>query len=142
MILLPCLMAVAAFFLWSRLFPRERAVAPRKDLPDALKVPDDYMPVSCPPIAEPSRHRCKFSSGSGVTVRGWPSTGGVYILACTGVDLDFLGIDRYHDTERPSESDPDAKSNEEEHCNRSMCISSHYRLECTDSKCSSASVRC
>jgi hypothetical protein len=78
--------------------------------------------TSCPPFDDPSqfRERAKFSAGSAASVKGWPSKGGMYTLGCSGVELDFLGLDRCHDTIRPSESDPDAEANEEEHCNKSM----------------------
>ena len=67
-----------------------------------------------------SRFRVEFSSGTSVMVLGWPSKGGIYVLSsCLGVELDFLELDRFHNTERPSESDADSKFDEEAHCDRS-----------------------
>ena len=112
MTLFPSLQAVAAFFLWTGVFPHQGAMA-TSDWP-----PDE----SCPPFVEPSRFRVEFSAGGGATVMGWPSKGGIYMLeSCTGVELDFLGLGRFHNMERPPKSaDADAKSDEEEHCNKSM----------------------
>lgn len=62
--------------------------------------------------------RVEFLRGPGVQVTGWPAKGGVYILErCLGVELDFLGLDRFHNTPRPS--GPDAAAEEEAHCNKS-----------------------
>ncbi|KGO45363.1 hypothetical protein PEX1_058290 [Penicillium expansum] len=56
-------------------------------------------------------------SGPGVTVYGFPSKGGIYVLHdCLGVELDFLRHDRFQDTPRPSKSDPDYKAKEDAHC--------------------------
>lgn len=42
------------------------------------------------------RFRFSYGSGPGVDVYGWPSKGGVYVLHdCLGVELDFLGYDRF-----------------------------------------------
>ncbi|PTB39492.1 hypothetical protein M441DRAFT_143413 [Trichoderma asperellum CBS 433.97] len=61
--------------------------------------------------------RVEFFRGPGVQVTGWPAKGGVYILErCLGVELDFLGLDRFHNTPRPS--GPDAAAEEEAHCNK------------------------
>ncbi|KAL7915586.1 hypothetical protein GGI35DRAFT_184605 [Trichoderma velutinum] len=64
--------------------------------------------------------RAEFARGPGGFVRGWPSKGGLYVLAhCFGVELDFLGLDRFNNTPRPSISDPAAAAEEEEiHCNK------------------------
>lgn len=60
------------------------------------------------------------SSGPGVTVLGFPSKGGVYILRdCLGVELDFLQLDRFKHTPRPSKSDPDYEAKEDAHCDES-----------------------
>jgi hypothetical protein len=142
MILLPCLMAAAAFFLWTHLFCRQRAVeAPDDDVPDIPAVHGDRVYGLFPPC-ESNRYRAEFTSGSRAIVLGWPSKGGIYSLDCTGVELDFLGLDRFHNTKGPSESDPDARSNEEAHCNWSMWHLNHCRSERTDSICSSAPARC
>ncbi|KAL6859304.1 hypothetical protein J3F83DRAFT_749680 [Trichoderma novae-zelandiae] len=64
--------------------------------------------------------RVEFARGPGGFVRGWPSKGGLYALGpCLGVELEFLGLDRFHNTPRPSISDPTAAAEEEEtHCNK------------------------
>lgn len=54
------------------------------------------------PNLEP-RFWISFSSGAGVTVYGFPSKGGIYSLSsCFTVELDFLGLSRFNDTERPA----------------------------------------
>ncbi|EHK24941.1 uncharacterized protein TRIVIDRAFT_18351, partial [Trichoderma virens Gv29-8] len=64
--------------------------------------------------------RSEFARGPGGFVRGWPSKGGFYVLGpCFGVELEFLGLDRFHNTPRPSISNPTAAADEEEmHCNK------------------------
>jgi hypothetical protein len=116
MILLPCLLAAATFFLWTRLLNRQG------DDPPHDPSDDDDEPYVCPPSVEPFPFcvKFKFFAYGGVVVHGWPAKGGVYVLGCSGLDLDLFGLDRFHDTVRPSGSDPDAKSNEENHCNKSM----------------------
>jgi hypothetical protein len=65
--------------------------------------------------------RAEFALGPGGFVRGWPSKGGLYVLdRVFGVELEYLGLDRFNNTPRPSISDPDASAEEEEmHCNKS-----------------------
>lgn len=61
-----------------------------------------------------------YSSGPGVTVYGFPSTGGIYVLSpCFGIELDFLGLDRFNDTPRPSKAFPDWLAKEDANCDRS-----------------------
>jgi hypothetical protein len=75
---------------------------------------------SSPELPPSIDFRVSFGSGPGTEVTGWPSKGGIYILtSCLGVELDFLELDRFRDTERPSTSDADSRSDEEAHCNRS-----------------------
>lgn len=65
---------------------------------------------------EEKKFRTRFGRNPGVSVRGWPSKGGIYILErCFNIELDFLKLDKFHDTPQPSPSD----LNEEAHCNRS-----------------------
>ncbi|KAI1103048.1 hypothetical protein F4804DRAFT_311372 [Jackrogersella minutella] len=52
---------------------------------------DDFLIVLDRP-----QFRTQFGVRSGAAVRGYPSYGGVYILHCTAVELDFLGLDRFH----------------------------------------------
>lgn len=69
---------------------------------------------------EEKKFRTRFGRGPGVSVRGWPSKGGIYILErCFSIELDFLKLDRFHDTPQPSPSDLNAIAEEEAHCNRS-----------------------
>lgn len=99
MILFSCLIAsailVCTYLLPKRLTPA-RPPAPRKMLIDCAK--HDPEP----------RFWAYFSCGPGVDVFGYPSKGGVYILtSCFGLELDYLGLSRFENTERPSASDPD-----------------------------------
>ncbi|KAH8812878.1 hypothetical protein F5884DRAFT_786582 [Xylogone sp. PMI_703] len=58
--------------------------------------------------------RAIFTSEPGARVRGWPSKGGIYIFQATnGVELDFLQINRFHDTIRSQNP-----VEEEAHCDR------------------------
>ncbi|POR36719.1 Uncharacterized protein TPAR_03085 [Tolypocladium paradoxum] len=58
---------------------------------------------------ETPQFRVRFDSSADFQVRGWPLEGGVYTLSpCSGVELDFLGLDRFHGTD----------SDEELHCNK------------------------
>ncbi|KAL6876787.1 hypothetical protein J3F83DRAFT_727094 [Trichoderma novae-zelandiae] len=93
-----------------------------KTLISTTKHPHDLVIYINPPSyaqMEEERFRVRFSAGPGSTVRGWPTKGGVYLLeGCLGIELDFLKLDRFHDTPRPSPSTPDAAAEEEAHCNR------------------------
>lgn len=75
-----------------------------------------------------------FSCSPGVAVFGYPSKGGVYILTgCFGVELDYLGLSWFENTERPSASDPDRQGKEDAHCERcqfSCLILSMLRFKC------------
>ncbi|EHK20980.1 uncharacterized protein TRIVIDRAFT_69992 [Trichoderma virens Gv29-8] len=63
--------------------------------------------------------RARFGRGPGVSVLGWPSKGGVYVLEqCFAVELDFLQLDRFQDTPPSSLTGFDADIEEEAHCNR------------------------
>ena len=82
---------------------------------------DDSRIIVCGrPGVEPGRFRAKFGGGPGVFVHGWPSKGGVYVLyPSLGIELDFLGLDRFQATPRLSLSDEGARADEEAHCNKS-----------------------
>jgi hypothetical protein len=72
--------------------------------------PQDYEDCTGPMVEvfEKSTYRTEFTAGSLTIVRGWPSTGGFYILSCDGVELEFLGLDRFEPTPRsqdPAEED-------------------------------------
>jgi hypothetical protein len=45
--------------------------------------------------------RVSFLAKPGAEVKGFPSTGGVYIHSCSAMELDFLGLDRF-ETAPPS----------------------------------------
>lgn len=62
---------------------------------------------------EPPRVRVSFGTGLANAVYGWPSTGGYLTLTCDGVELDFLGIDRFEMA--PASQDP---AEEDAHCAR------------------------
>lgn len=87
------------------------------DLPSFLsRTPADpedsqeHIPCITPPST--SEPRTAFGIQSGATVRGWPSSGGIYILdECDGVELDFLHLDRF----TPANSSEDAAL-EDRHC--------------------------
>jgi hypothetical protein len=117
-ILLPCLIASAVFVLLTLLLPQLRPTATEP----AIATTNNLWATkedSAGPLPS-SRFRVEFASGPGVTVLGWPSKGGIYVLSpCFGVELDFLELDRFHNTERPSKSNADSKSDEEAHCDRS-----------------------
>lgn len=88
-----------------------------KKLPLGL---EPYCEPETEDLSEESRDefRVEFLRGPGAQVTGWPSKGGIYILeGCLGVELDFLGLDRFHNTPRPS--GPNAAAEEEAHCNKS-----------------------
>jgi hypothetical protein len=55
-------------------------------------------------VFKQSTYRTEFTGGSLTTVRGWPSTGGFYILSCDGVELEFLGLDRFEPTPRSQDA--------------------------------------
>ncbi|KAI1399294.1 hypothetical protein F4819DRAFT_465535 [Hypoxylon fuscum] len=40
--------------------------------------------------------RTQFGVRSGAAVRGYPSKGGIYVLHCYAVEMDFLQLDRFH----------------------------------------------
>ncbi|OJJ73305.1 hypothetical protein ASPBRDRAFT_121978 [Aspergillus brasiliensis CBS 101740] len=75
--------------------------------------------IDCVHTEPEPRFWVQYASGPGAAVRGFPSKGGFYVLRqCVGVELDFLGLDRFKNTERPSKSDPDWQAKEEAHCDR------------------------
>lgn len=59
------------------------------------------------------RFRARFGS-SGAYLEGLPACGGLYTLTPTGVELDFLGIDRFHSVERPTDGRGERGAAEEE----------------------------
>lgn len=47
------------------------------------------------PLDERDKYRVCFGMTSGAFVKGFPSKGGVYVLSCSAIELDFLGLDRF-----------------------------------------------
>lgn len=76
------------------------------------------------------RHfRAKFYLGPGAVLFGWPSKGGVYVLeSCFGVELEFLGLDRFQATLRPSFSNPAAKSADDDAWCDKRKVPFYYRI--------------
>ncbi|KAI1086312.1 hypothetical protein F5B19DRAFT_479712 [Rostrohypoxylon terebratum] len=68
---------------------------------------DDFLIVLDRP-----QFRTQFGVRSGAAVRGYPSYGGVYVLHCNAVELDFLGLDRFHIAMRALDQEE-----EDAHCN-------------------------
>ncbi|KAI1371267.1 hypothetical protein F4677DRAFT_314977 [Hypoxylon crocopeplum] len=65
---------------------------------------DDYLLV-----LNGLQFRTHFGVRSGAAVRGYPSNGGMFVLHCTAVELDFLELDRFHIAMRsPDQEDEDA----------------------------------
>ncbi|KAJ5605717.1 hypothetical protein N7510_008498 [Penicillium lagena] len=61
----------------------------------------------------------RYGSGPGVAVTGWPSQGGIYTLqVCSRVELEFLELDLFNNTLRPSASNPEWQNKENAHCDR------------------------
>lgn len=72
--------------------------------------------------------RSEYGMRPGARVKGWPSKGSIYILyPCLGFELDFLGIDRFHNVPRPSLSESNATAKEEAHCNKSKSSLLYHR---------------
>ncbi len=73
-----------------------------RDSPEQIDIPS--RPVGTQRYPEELNLRVRFGAGAGAFVHGFPSTGGVYMLSCSSMELDFLGLDRF-ETATPS-SDP------------------------------------
>ncbi|PYI10661.1 hypothetical protein BO78DRAFT_270354, partial [Aspergillus sclerotiicarbonarius CBS 121057] len=76
--------------------------------------------IDCVPGPPPERNSwASFGYGPGATVYGYPSKGGRYELDhCFGIELDFLGLDRFNTTPHPPKSDPEWQVKEDAHCAR------------------------
>ena len=73
---------------------------------------DTRESIAC--VIEPSKpkERAVFGRSSGATVYGYPSKGGIYILeCCDGIELDFLGLDRFTPSSRSEDT-----AEEDAHC--------------------------
>ena len=69
--------------------------------------PDPGHVIACGRVSiadERDKLRVRFGTEAGAYVKGFPSKGGVYILVCSAIELDFLGLDRF-ETALPS-TDP------------------------------------
>lgn len=126
-ILIPCLVVSVVYLAGTRLLYhprptgllRERAATPAS--PPAPAMERDF--VDC--VYRPTErvYWASFGSGPGVSVVGYPSKGGFYMLDdCFGIELDFLGLDRFNATKRPPKSDPDWQAKEDAHCARSTFL--------------------
>jgi hypothetical protein len=121
-ILLACLVASVIFFACLRLLPHQLQTAiPPRTQTGAQKEDPELVIIDCVHHEPEGRFWVSYGYGPGVQVFGYPSKGGVYVLnPCFGVELDFLRLDRFNNTERPSKSDPNWQAKEEAHCNRSQ----------------------
>ncbi|RAL02622.1 uncharacterized protein BO80DRAFT_351737 [Aspergillus ibericus CBS 121593] len=113
-ILIPCLVISGLILVGTHIIPKFRPN-------DVQRAPIyDRNFIDCAP--GPPRVRRSWTSfgyGPGITVYGYPSKGGTYRLDdCLGIDLDFLGLDRFNRTPHPPESDPEWQAKEDVHCAR------------------------
>lgn len=61
-----------------------------------------------------------YGPGPGAMVSGWPSQGGMYTLEVSSrVEIDFLELDPFNSTLRPTDSDPEWRQKENKHCDLS-----------------------
>lgn len=102
--------ALTAFFALSKVMGVTTSSSTYGTMNSGELYPQDYEESSGPmeEVFEKAMYRTEFTGGSLTTVRGWPSTGGFYILKCDGVELEFLGLDRFEPTPRsrdPAEED-------------------------------------
>jgi hypothetical protein len=74
--------------------------------------------------------RSEYGMRPGALVKGWPSKGGIYVLyPCLGFELDFMGLDRFHNIPRPSLSEPNATAEEEAHCDKSRFLLPEFIID-------------
>jgi len=102
--------ALTAFIAFSKVMGVTTSSSTYGTMDSGKLYPQDYEDCTGPMVEvfEKSTYRTEFTAGSLTTVRGWPSTGGFYILSCDGVELEFLGLDRFEPTPRsqdPAEED-------------------------------------
>ncbi|GCB28263.1 hypothetical protein AAWM_11148 [Aspergillus awamori] len=122
-VLVPCFVisVLYLYFAGTRLRP-QRGITEMRRAPATTPAPSSQYPsdwIDCVSPTPEQRFWASHGSGPGVTVYGFPSKGGLYVLHnCLGVELDFLGLDRFRTTERPSKSDPNWQAKEEAHCDR------------------------
>lgn len=95
---------------------REQLEVLQEEIDNEAVTPQDYF-------AHDQEHWLYYPAQAGLMVTGWPSQGGVYKLdICSRLELEFLGLDLFNDTLRPSTSDPEWQSKENAHCDRSMSM--------------------
>lgn len=100
-----------ALFAGFRILTQLQNNSPRRYGMSTMEMGDDADNISLDdPFEDPlPAVRTAFGSG-GTLVFGWPSTGGVWVHTnCYGVELDFLGLDRFQVSETQRVSDPDAE---------------------------------
>lgn len=112
-IIIIVLLTISSLFIYSNLSSR-----PEKSTNMASKSDEDD---TCP--IPPPNLRTQFGSRA-TLVRGFPSTGGIYLLdSADPVELDFLALDRFHETPRSSSDDPAA---EDRFCQRMRAIGAQW----------------
>lgn len=105
----------------AQLLSLHQSTIPRVDRPHRLsKAIEDQaiVPEDCFP-QEP-QFWAYYAAGLGMTVTGWSSQGGIYTLDVSSqVEIEFLQLDHFKHTRRPTNSDTDWQQNENAHCDRS-----------------------
>jgi hypothetical protein len=156
-ILFPCLVtSVIVLMCWQLLPQQLQTTIQARTQTQAQEQQPEMERIDCVRHEPEGRVWVGYGSGPGVKVFGYPSKGGVYVLDnCFGVELDFLGLDRFNNTERPSKLDPDWQAKEDAHCDRSQLPISFsltflffifflffFIFCCACLMCNSASSRC
>jgi hypothetical protein len=86
---------------------------PLRDVYSRHITPQDYFPRVL-------QYWSYYAAGPGVAVQGWPSHGGIYTLEVSSrVEIDFLELDPFNKTPRPTKSDPEWRQKEDKHCDLS-----------------------
>lgn len=94
-----------------------------QERPTMLKEMDHDRITSQTHFTRESQFWVYYGSGPSVAVTGWPSQGGIYKLeVCSRVELEFLELDLFNNTLRPSISDPEWQNKENAHCDRSKSL--------------------
>ncbi|KAJ5992963.1 hypothetical protein N7451_008687 [Penicillium sp. IBT 35674x] len=92
---------------------------PREQI-EKLQVVMDYEAITPQDyFARDQEYWLYYPAEAGLMVTGWPSQGGVYKLdVYSRLELEFLGLDLFNNTRRPSTSDPEWQNKENAHCDR------------------------
>ncbi|KAJ6014733.1 hypothetical protein N7540_009324 [Penicillium herquei] len=120
-ILFPCLVIPVIFLACWQFLPHQlQTTIQARTQTLAQEQQPQMVRIDCAQHDDPEgRFWLSYGSGPELLVFGYPSKGGVYILhTCFGVELDFLGLDRFNNTERPSKLDPNWQAKEDAHCDR------------------------